>query len=424
MALKSYLIGPFESGLTNNVESWLLPEDAFEFLTNAYVWRGRVRKRFGTYYLGGEELKARLRINIGSTSTPSGDATFIVPGTIFAIGQMFSIGTTIFTVNATGIPAATLTTGAATATFNTTTGTLNVTGNGENPSTAVFFYPAEPVMGLRLRETTNINFENTLGFDTQFAYQRIAESWARIGTGLWTGNNSDFFWSINYRGTNPYETFFYVVNNVPADNIKYLPDGTTTWTTLRPQLNSGGTTRFLETCAILVGFKDRLVALNTTEDEGGNDRVYQNRARWTQNGDPTAAATSWLDDTAGRGGFVDPATDQAIVTVEFIKDRLVVYFERSTWELVYTGEATLPFKWQQLNNELGAESRFSIIGFDSQAVGVGNVGVHSCNGVNVTRIDQKIPDEVFKIHNDNDGPARVYGIRDYFREIVYWTFPS
>lgn len=419
--LKSYLIAPFNSGLINNIEPWLTPEDAFQFLENAYVWRGRVKKRFGYRYIGETELDSRLRINLGNTDG-SGNISTTVPGATFAIGQMVSIGSEIFTVVALGAPGALLDTGAATtATFNTTTGALVI--NGASATTAVYYYPSTPVMGLRLRETANINFEETVAFDTQFAYERSAGAWERLGTALWTGNNADFFWTINYRGANPYETFFYVVNGVVADNIKYLPLGSTTWTNLRPQLDSGAT-RFLETAKILVGFKDRLVCLNTIEDESGSDRTYQNRARWSQNGDPTAPATSWLDDTPGRGGYVDAPTQEAITSVEFIKDRLIGYFERSTWELVYTGDATLPFRWQQINNELGAESRFSIIGFDKEAVGVGNVGVHSCNGVNVVRIDQNIPDEVFNIHNGNDGPARVYGIRDYHRELVYWTFPD
>ena len=421
MALKSFLIAPFDSGLVNNIEPWLTPEDAFQFLEDAYVWRGRVRKRFGYRFMGDTELDSRLRINIGNTDG-SGNISTTVPGATFAVGQMFSIGSEIFTVNATGTPAAMLDTGAATtATFNTTTGALVI--NGAAVATAVYYYPAEPVMGLRLRETSNINFEDTVGFDPQFAYRRVSGAWERLGTAVWTGSNSDFYWTVNYRGTNPYETFLYVVNGVAADNIKYIPAGSTTWTNLRPQLDSGAT-RFLETAAIIVGFKDRLLVLNTIEDEGGNDRTYQNRARWSQNGDPTTAATSWLDDTPGRGGYVDAPTQEAITTVEFIKDRLIVYFERSTWELVYTGDATLPFRWQQINNELGAESRFSIIGFDKGAVGVGNVGVHTCNGVNVSRIDEKIPNEVFNIHNGNDGPQRVYGIRDYFLELVYWTFPD
>jgi hypothetical protein len=178
------------------------------------------------------------------------------------------------------------------------------------------------------------------------------------------------------------------------------------------------------TAKILIGFKDRLLALNTIELEGGGNRTFQNRARWSQNGDPTVAATSWLDDTPGRGGYVDCPSEEAIIGAQFIKDQLVVYLERSTWELVYTGDATLPFKWTQLNNELGVESTFSVVGFDKAAVGVGNVGIHTSNGVNVERIDKQIPDEVFNIHNGNSGPKRVYGIRDFFRELVYWTYPS
>jgi len=67
MVLKSYLVGPLNSGLVNNVEPWLIPEDAFEFLTNAYVWRGRLRKRFGSYGVGLESTASRLRINVGTT---------------------------------------------------------------------------------------------------------------------------------------------------------------------------------------------------------------------------------------------------------------------------------------------------------------------------------------------------------------------
>jgi len=422
MVLQRYLIGPLEEGQQNNIEPFYLPEDAYFELQDLYVWRGRIRKRFGYSLIGNNDLNSRLRLNVGVTDG-SGNISVTVPGSIFRVGQMFSIGAEIFTVNVAGTPATMLDTGAATlATYNTTTGALVITGAAA--ATDCFFYPAEPVMGLRVRESSSINAEDLIAFDTQFAYRRDAGGWLQFPSTVWTGNNSNFFWSTNYRGTNPYETFFYTVNNVPADNIKFIPEGSTSWTTLRPQLNSGGTNRFLETSRILLPFKDRLLALNTIEDEGGTDRTYQNRCRFSQNGDPTNATTSWLDDTAGRGGFLDAPTQQQIITADNIKDRLIVYFERSTWELVYTGNTALPFRWQQINNELGCESSFSVIGFDTSVLGIGNVGIHSCNGVNVTRIDEKIPDEVFNIHNGNDGPERVYGIRDYFNEVVYWAFPD
>ena len=422
MVLKSFLIGPLEEGQQNNIEPFYLPEDAYFDLEDVYVWRGRIRKRFGYSLIGSNDLNSRLRINLGNTDG-SGNIGVTVPGIVFKIGQMFSIGSEIFTVNALGTPATMLDTGSATvATYNTTTGALVI--NGAAATTACYFYPAEPVMGLRVREGSSVNTENLIAFDTQFAYERSGAGWIRLGTGIWTGTDVNFFWSSNYRGANPYETFFYTVNFVAADNIKYIPDGSSTWTTLRPQLNSGGTNRFLETARIILPFKDRLIVLNTVEDEGGTDRSYPNRCRFSQNGDPTNATTSWIDDTAGRGGFIDAPTQEQIITAEYIKDRLIVYLERSTWELVYTGNTALPFRWQQINNELGCESSFSVVGFDKAVLGVGNVGVHNCNGVNVTRIDEKIPDEVFKIHNGNDGPERVYGIRDYYNEVVYWAFPD
>lgn len=421
MTLKSYLIGPQTEGMQNDIKPFFIQENAYFDLEDVYVWRDRVRKRFGYSLIGSNDLNSRLRINIGTTDG-AGNFSVTVPGIIFKIGQTFSIGTQVFTVFQLGTPGAMLSTSAATGTYNTNTGAVVISGS--LALTSVFFYPAEPVMGLLLREESTVNVETVIGFDTQFAYTFNGTSWSRLGTAIWTGSNSNFFWGTNYRGTNPSDTFFYVVNYIPADRINYIPQGSTTWTQIRPVLNSGGTNRFLDTARIILPFKDRLLVFNTQENEGGNNIIYPNRVRYSQNGDPTNPATSWLDDVSGRGGFVDAPISQQIITAEFIKDHLIVYFERSTWELIYTGNQAFPFRWQQINAELGCESTFSVIGFDTAVLGVGNVGVHNCNGVNVVRIDEKIPDEVFKIHNGNDGPARVYGIRDYFNELVYWAFPD
>jgi hypothetical protein len=50
--------------------------------------------------------------------------------------------------------------------------------------------------------------------------------------------------------------------------------------------------------------------------------------------------------------------------------------------------------------------------------------VHACNGSNVERIDQKIPEQIFQIRDAGVATARVYGIRDYFVEMLYWTYPD
>jgi hypothetical protein len=158
--------------------------------------------------------------------------------------------------------------------------------------------------------------------------------------------------------------------------------------------------------------------MNTTETIGAGDQVFVNRVRFSQNGSPIAA-DAWIE-AAGKGDFIDAPVKQAIIAAEFLKDRLIVFFEESTWEFVYTGNDVLPFDWQQINTELGAESMNSIIPFDKAVFGIGNRGIHACNGINVDRVDEVIPYTIFDIKNSDDAPARVTGIRVYYVELAYW----
>lgn len=430
------------SGLQTDLKPYAIPDEAFAELNNAYIFRGRVRKRFGEQLMRGtaaqipgfEQIQSRLKVKIGTTNG-SGNLSVTVPGSTFAAGQAFSCGDEFFTVSQTGTPAVMLTTGAATThTYNTTTGAVVI--NGSHAATDVYFFPATPVMGLDTYERPEVNAEQVIGFDTQFAYEFAANGWERMdteaapGDALWTGSNSDFFWGTNWRGSTSAQTYFFVTNyhvgtNAgDSDSIRYWNG--TQWASYTPGFSSGTATNLILTSRIILPFKDRLVLLNVVENTGGGagtNATYVNRCRYSWNGDPTNA-TAFYEDLSGAGGYIDAPTKQAIVTAQFLKDRLIVYFEASTWELAYTGNQVLPFVWQQINTELGAESTFSQVPFDKVVLGVGNVGIHACTGNNVDRIDEKIPDEVFRIHNDNNGVERVAGIRDYYTEMVYWTFPS
>lgn len=422
-----FLIAPYDkdSGVQSNYKPWLIPDVAFGRLDNAYVWRGRVRKRFGTLWLGNTQQSTRLRVNIGTTAAITGNFAGNVPGAIFEIGQSFSIGNTLFTVYQNG---AMLSTGVATGTYNTATGAVNITGNNENPSTTIYFYPAQPVMGLLTYNDTPTNFEPTIAFDTQFAYQynNSTSGWERLsaeavaGAATWTGSDSQFFWSTTWTGANAFEKIFFVTNfNQNEPNFLRYYDGAQ-WNNYNPLVSA---TDRLFSCRIITVFKNRLLAFNTWEGVASPGNNYQNRVRFSQVGSPLAV-DAWRQDIPGKGGGIDAPTTEAIITVEFIKDRLIVYFEQSTWELVYTNNQIYPFAWQQINTELGVESTFSIIPWGNLAIGVGNTGIHACNGTNVERIDQKIPESVFEIRNGEEAVDRVYGIRDYFGELMYWTYAN
>lgn len=535
-----FLIAPFNSGLQQDLKSWMLPEDAFRVLNNAYVWRGRVRKRFGSRFMGQgwtsdltEQLYSRLRVSLGYTALGAFAGT--VPGSIFKLGQQFSVGDTILTVisDAAG-PQAMMTTGTITGTYNVTNG--NVTIAGAVGAVQVWFYPCEPVMGLTTYSDnqliTKVNDQVSFAFDTQFSYIFSSvlgeyfwqETSGTPSTVRWHGDDSDFFWTCTWQGLSGstavmFASNFQVANpngapNANDDPIWYLND--LTWTAASganafytgPGGGAPQTGWHVVTARIIVPFKNRLLLLNTIENQGtsfgttdgagnfsgfaygfqigqvftigtttftvatagnaanpltvggamvgtgtyntvtgaltftaaaistaitanGQNINYVGRVRYCHYGSPLSS-NAWYEanqtDSAGGvgdgGGYNDASTEEQIVSVEFIKDRLIVFFERSTWELAYTGNAVQPFQWQKINTELGSESTFSSVPFDTQILTVGNTGVHACTGPNVQRIDVKIPDQVFKIANKEQGVARVQGIRDYYPEMVYWTFPS
>ena len=432
-----YMIAPLDGGLQNNIKPWLIPDNAFSELNNVYPFRGRIRKRFGSRYMNSivsptiAQLSSRFRIEIDTTDG-SGAASGTVPGAIFAVGQLFSVGTQIFTVYQTGTPADMLATGPGAGTYNTSTGDYAITGTTLN-DTPVYWYPAQPVMGLITYQTALSNTDPTFGFDTQFSYTFTNGSWDILGpippnanSAIWTGTNSNFFWGATWRGSPAASNLplLFVVNNNPPDGIYYWNGNTSAWTNFTPTIDEAGNMLF--TSLMIIPFKGYLVAINTWEGMSAGAAVnYNARARWSSFNDAITSSTSWLSQP-GAGNAIDAATMESAISCEFIKDQLVVNFERSTWSLAFTGNRIQPFTWQQLNTELGVESTFSTIPFDQAILGISNVGVHSCNGVNVQRVDDKIPDEVWDIYDGSTGTevSRVYGIRDYYVEQAYWTFPN
>lgn len=441
MPYDRFLIAPLETGLQTDLRPWLIMDDGFTVLNNAYIFRGRLRKRVGSTLMGSgwssavtAPLYSRFSVLVATTDG-AGAAGASVPGTKFKPGQQFSIGNEIFTVTANGTPTVMLTTGASTVhTFNTTTGAFVFTGAAAN--TPVYFYPAEPVMGLTQYQVGDINNQPSYGFDTQFAYVFASGFWQRsdtAGVPTFTGTDSQFFWATNWRGITPNQKSMFVTNFNVTDSM-YAFDGTT-WTDFSASTIFLSAGNFVKTARIIIPFKNRLLLLNTIEQDsgGGNSKTYVNRCRYSHNGSPFAF-NAWLepknfvgatpDKIADGAGFIDASTEEAIISAEYIKDRLIVYFERSTWEIVWTGNQIIPFAWQKINTELGSESLLSSVPFDKVVLTIGNTGVHACNGANVERIDDKIPQNIFKIRDGNNGPKRVDGIRDYFTELVYWNYPS
>lgn len=438
-----FLIANMEVGLERDREPWLLPDEAFPNLEDCYLFRGRITRRLGYYNLG--RLGTKIGAAVGAAFAGSVIPPFsnpITPGTV-----EIEVGATVFyddlvTGTLIGVPS-------GTGTINYATGAITLTFGAPILLTDVFVRNRLPVMGLRTRELTTINEEQLIGFDTIKA-NRFSNALNRFvdisfhkttnNAFSWTGSNSDFFWTNNYAGA------FWATNNVAGfqstvdsttlgqgDGIRWY-DGSG-WINFLPQVDNSG--NFLMGALLIFNYRNRLVMLNTVEGTAiGASNRFPQRARWSQNGTPYYVIPvpssytggvhldAWNSDEVGRGGFVDAPTSEQIISAQFIHDTLIVFFERSTWELRYVGDPALPFVWYRVNVELGAESTFASVAFDKGLLGVGNYGIITANNSEVQRIDQKIPDEVFEIHNGNEGVKRVYGIRDFTKQLVYWTFPN
>ena len=442
MAFDKFLIAPLNTGLQRDVKPWLIPDDAFEVLNNAYIFRGRLEKRLGAREvpLVDAEIATRLRMKIGTTDGAGNLdwTTAPLPIATGSIGQMFSCGTDLNTLAPATFTVVDDTPGAQDMITTSTTATV-ATFDASNAryvintapaATDVYFYPALPVMGFTQYERSEVNDEHTYAWDTRFCYRLLLTGWDAITPAApaaqWSQSNFDFFWSENWRGINDYSYLLFTTNGTSADAIRFY-DGAT-WTLFQPQYASNANELILG-CKLIVSFQNRLLFLNTIEqDAGAATNTITNRCRYSRVGSPIDAplanTTAWREDLDGEGSFIDAPTREAIVSCAKIKNRLIVFFERSTYELVYTGNQVYPFRWQELNSELGCESTFSFVPFDKVVLGIGQTGIHACNGANVERIDSKIPDEVFEIHNHDQGPMRVHGIKDYYNEMVYWSVPG
>lgn len=513
------------TGLVQSRQEFLLPDDAYPTLINAYVWRERIKRKQGWEKLGrlrryfnnaslGNSGASPWSFNIYSNLvppiTPEDNATIecgsvtiwisptsttgaitdyavgVVNCVVVAIGHGLTTGTVItisgvtvqpgtgtneinggpYTITvvspnlfALGASSATWgkylaggtwstvsastnqlvdqgdgtlvdSVGAATGTINYLTGDVTITGGAAAAATTISFgyFPGLPVMGLRTRENETINNEELVAFDTTYAYRIESGGFQEFLPGTtWTGSDSDFFWSTNYWVSDGNFKIFWVTNDI--DPIRYTNGQVgTNWINFSPTLDSMGTT--LDLCKCMIPFRGRMVVFNTVES--GVQRP--NRIRWAQIGNPftvasaivtTVVATGWRDDIRGKGGFLDIPTSEDIITVGFVRDNLVIFCERSTWQLRYTGRSIAPFQIEKVNSELGVESTFSGVQFDTSLVGIGDKGVVECDSFNSERIDIKIPDLVqSQIQNQNNGAKRVHGIRDIERKLAYWIYPA
>ena len=263
MSLTPLYITSYNSGLVQNKKPFLIPDQAFQTLLNAYVWRDRVKKREGLKLMG--RLRRILTLfpsaALQEISAPgAGTFTFnlftllgllgtepnaeVEPGDITNISIVISapISQTLTDTAGTGILTIVGAGPITQANINYATGVLTLTFSGAAGASTITFtgayYPGFPVMGIQERELSGINNEQAVYFDQKYAYTWNGNSFLQLGTATWSGTDSDFFWTTNYRGIEPSSRLFFATNfvNNAANPIRYFDSA---WNDFEPLI--GGT---------------------------------------------------------------------------------------------------------------------------------------------------------------------------------------
>lgn len=436
----TFLIGPIKEGLRKDVKPFATPEDSFQDLTNAVQFRGRVIKRQGVKKLGrlpngtavtglrtkdGFNLGIQQLIAFDRTSANLWNGTSFVPlpsvMTTTWNGADWNLFYTVNYANAfwatnnipglNGVniqsisnanPAVVTTTTAHNFTSGQSVSIINVTGYGPTAST-----------------TPSINAQNfviTVITPTTFSIVLDGTLYGAYGSG-----------GI---ALNPY------VQTTGQDGIRYygiLSNGTG-WANYNPPVDENNA---LAGALLIFPYRGYLVFLNTWEGNEEDVFNYYNRARYTQIGTPYYSEPvpvdpnpfgfepeAARDDLFGRGGATDAPTNESIVSAGFIRDILIVKFERSTWRLRFTNVADNPFVWERVNVELGSDCTFGTVIFDKGMMDISQRGINISDANDCIRFDEKIPDQVFNIRQAENGFERVYGIRTFESKRIYWAFKS
>lgn len=217
------IVGPINQGIRQDRTPFVIDNDSFPTIINAYQWRGRIKRKRGTSQLGRLQRNVSVSIVLTTNAGQTGvlPNTPIVPGTINLLGG--TDGTTYKDPLKDGTLTATGGTGVG-GSINYLSGSITITaGGGQTVTGTTSYYPLLPVMGLEDLFLDPATFPGTIAFDTKFSYNistgfpyaiYSVSFYKNLSTGtypsyvqkttwaptIWNGADYQQFWSTNYQG--------------------------------------------------------------------------------------------------------------------------------------------------------------------------------------------------------------------------------
>lgn len=200
----------------------------------------------------------------------------------------------------------------------------------------------------------------------------------------WTGDFTNFFSVENYQAN----TFMTNALDDPryynGTEIKYLDT--------RVDITTNQVAPFYISKVLhFVVYNNRLLMLSMYV----NNVPQLSMARWSTLFDPL----NWTNQE-----FLSAPTSDPICAFFLISTSLVVRFSSSERNLTYTADAFSPFRWDPTNLMWRCDSNYGTINYDKWGSSVGLAAIVGSDGVNVTRVDEIIPDIVNNARIDEQQP--------------------
>jgi len=281
---------------------------------------------------------------------------------------------------------------------------------------------ATAVTGFGTYIETDTGAQTMLAFDTlsAYTYSGVTESFTQLTNSggamsatIFSGVDSDFIWSTSWQSTaisNVNRLYFsngLTWNNTNETDGLWYFDGSTTVTSLKP--TTGGA-NFLVGGKLIFSLGQRLVVLYTYEAAtvATASTRFPQRARWCAKQNPA----NWSDTVAGGGDFADAATSDQIISAQLLQNQIIVFFTNSVWSLLPTSDPNKAFRWQKINNFRSCDGKMASVAYDRFTGALGVRGITATDGINTTRMDERISDFTIEEISQSDF-GNTFCARDY-----------
>ncbi len=235
-----------------------------------------------------------------------------------------------------------------------------------------------------------------------------------------TGNNTNFFNSTNWKPTDTAPGLLYLTNNVDRVTVfDGLSLSRPPFCTLLADLLT--LTNDIKTTLDVKVYKNSLLFIRPTIVGATSPEAQTIRSSIPATS-PNFSISDFVGDVSGHGAKTEAPTGDWIMSAVFLRDAIVVFFLNSTWLFRFTGSAFDPFRFDKTNSSKSCQAPYGSIEYDLQCTAMGNKGLIYCDGVNVDRYDISIIDQYLDIESKAFGQC--YGQRFDILQQSWMLFPS